>query len=248
VAGSWDDRVVPFETNVLATHYLLDALRRAGTGGRVLLAGSAHVYLPSDVPLTEEAPVAPGSPYALSKLVQEELSLRAAEEDGLEIVVARSFNHIGPRQSDAFMAAAFARQVANIERGGCEPVLRVGNLDARRDVTDVRDVVRAYTLIATAGTSGAIYNVASGRARPVRWLLDELIARARVPVRVEIDPDRLRPSDVPVLVGDASKLRAATGWVPEITIEQTLDDLLAYWRTRLAEPGEVDGVAAASGR
>ena len=231
VAGSWDDRTVSLETNVLATHYLLDALRQAGVAARVLLTGSAHVYAPSDVPIREDDPVAPASPYALSKLAQEALGLRAVVEDGLEVVVARSFNHTGPRQSDAFVAPSLAHQIALIERGAREPVLRVGNLDARRDLTDVRDVVRAYALLADAGASGTVYNVASGTARPVRWLLDELIARARVPVRAEADPARLRPSDVPVLVGDASRLRAATGWRPEIPPTQMLDDLLEYWRT-----------------
>ena len=232
VAGSWDDRVVSLETNVLATHYLLDALRLARLPARVLLTGSAHVYAHSDVPLREDDAVAPASPYALSKLVQEALGLRAVVEDGLEVVVARSFNHTGPRQSDAFVAPSLARQIALIERGGRDPVLRVGNLDARRDLTDVRDVVRAYALLADAGVSGTVYNVASGKARAMRWLLDELVARARVAVRVETDPARLRPSDVPVLVGDASRLRAATAWKPEIAPAQMLDDLLEYWRTR----------------
>jgi len=231
VAGSWESWVVPLETNVRLTHHLLDALGRAG-GARVLITGSAHVYRPSDVPIREDDPVAPASPYALSKLAQEALGLRAIPEDGLEVIVTRSFNHTGPRQADDFAAAAFARQIALVERGAREPVVRVGSLDAQRDLTDVRDVVHAYAQLMDQGTSGIVYNVASGVARPVRWVLDELVARARVPVRVEPDPARMRPSDVPVLVGDASRLRAATGWKPEISPERMLDDLLEYWRSR----------------
>jgi GDP-4-dehydro-6-deoxy-D-mannose reductase len=196
------------------------------------VTGSAHVYAPSDTPLDEDVRLAPASPYALSKLAQEALALRAVTEDGLAVIVARAFNHTGPRQGDGFVAPAFARQIARIERGVVEPVLRVGNLDARRDLTDVRDVVRAYALLAQRGVPGTVYNVASGVARPVQWVLDELVARARVPVRVEPDPARLRPSDLPVLVGDASRLRTATGWVPEVDPARMLDDLLDYWRAQ----------------
>jgi len=232
VAGSWDDRVAPLEANLRATGHLLTALGRHVPGARVVVTGSAHVYAPSEMPLREDDPVAPASPYALSKLAQEALALRAVVEDDLEVVVARAFNHTGPRQSDGFVAPAFAHQIARIERGACAPTLRVGNLDARRDLTDVRDVVRAYALLAEVGVSGGIYNVASGVARPVRWLLDELVARARVAVRVEPDPARMRPSDLPVLAGDPSRLRQATGWQPEIPPARMLDDLLAYWRSQ----------------
>ena len=231
VAGSWDSWVVPLETNVRITHHVLDALRRAGSGARVLLTGSAHVYAPSPEPIAEDDLVTPASPYALSKVAQETLGLRAVVEDGLEVIVARSFNHTGPRQSAAFAAAAFARQVARIERGEQPAVIRVGNLDAQRDLTDVRDVVRAYALLLESGACGTVYNVASETARPIRWVLDELVARSRVPLRIETDPARLRPSDVPILVGDASRLRAATGWAPTVPPERMIDDLLEYWRS-----------------
>jgi len=232
VAGSWDDRAVPLEINLRGTGHLLAALGRHAPGARVVVTGSAHVYAPSGAPLREEDRVAPASPYALSKLAQEMLALRAVTEDGLDVVVARAFNHTGPRQGDGFVAPALARQIARIERGALDPVLRVGSLDARRDLTDVRDVVRAYALLAAQGVPGMVYNVASGVARPVRWILDELVARARVPVRVEPDPARMRPADLPVLVGDASRLREATGWQPEIAPARMFDDLLAYWRER----------------
>lgn len=230
VAHSWQDATKPLASNVLTTHYLFDALRRAGTGARVLIPGSAHVYAASPHPHNEDSPVAPASPYALSKLAQEQLGVRAVAEDGLEVVVARAFNHTGPRQSADFFAPAMARQIARIERGGIEPVIKVGNLDAERDLTDVRDTVRAYTLLMEKGAVGGIYNVASGIGRPMRVVLDALVRRAQVPVRVGTDPERLRPHDIPVLVGDATRLRNATGWAPEISFERTIDDLLNYWR------------------
>jgi GDP-4-dehydro-6-deoxy-D-mannose reductase len=231
VAHSWRDTVTPLSSNVLATHRLLDAVRRAGSPCRVVIPGSATVYAPSMAPLTEESPIAPANPYALSKLAQEQLGMRAAREDGIEVIVARSFNHTGPRQRAAFAAPSMARQIALIESGAVEPVIKVGNLDSQRDLTDVRDIVRAYVALMDRGTPSTIYNVSSGFARSMKSLLEALIARARVGVRIETDPSLLRPSDTPLLLGDSTRLRAATGWHPEIPFEQTLDDLLNYWRT-----------------
>lgn len=230
VAESWGHTAAPLEVNVFGTHRLLDALRLAGTRCRVLITGSAHVYAASPDPIPEDHSFAPSSPYALSKLAQEQLALRAADEDGLDIIVTRSFNHTGPRQTASFVAPAIARQIALIECGKAEPVLRVGNLDALRDLMDVRDTVRAYAALMSAGTPGTAYNVASGVGRPIRSVLDALLSRARVAVRVETDPARMRPSDIPVLVGDAARLRRDTGWQPEISFDQSMDDLLAYWR------------------
>jgi GDP-4-dehydro-6-deoxy-D-mannose reductase len=230
VGDSLGDPANTFANNVLGTHRLFDALRRAGVRSRILLAGSAAVYGWSDSPLTEDSPVAPGNPYAQSKLAQEQLGLRAVREDGLDVIVTRPFNHTGPRQTASFMAPTMARQIALIERGALEPVIRVGNTSARRDVSDVRDVVRAYETLMDRGTPGTIYNVASGVGRSVQQILDALIARSKVPVRIEVDPARLRSSDPPMLVGDATRLKEATGWQPEISFEQTIDDLLGYWR------------------
>jgi GDP-4-dehydro-6-deoxy-D-mannose reductase len=230
VDRSWHAPAETLAGNVLATHHLLDALRRAGTRCRVVVTGSAAIYAPSPDPLTEGARVAPDSPYALSKLAQERLGVRAVAEDGIEVVLTRSFNHTGPGQSPSFMASGIARQIALIERGALEPVLRVGNVEARRDLTDVRDVVRAYTVLMEAGTPGEVYNVASGVGRTVGAVIDTLVALAGVQVRVEVDPDRLRPLDNPVLVGDASKLRGLTGWAPSIRFDRMLGDLLEYWR------------------
>jgi GDP-4-dehydro-6-deoxy-D-mannose reductase len=175
--------------------------------------------------------VAPVNPYALSKLAQEQLGMICGREDGIEVIVTRSFNHTGPRQSSAFAAPNMARQVALIEAGAAEPMIRVGNLDAQRDMTDVRDMARAYTELMEKGTPSTIYNVASGVARSMKAILDALVARARVTVSIETDPALLRPSDTPVLLGDATRLRNATGWQPQIPFERTLDDLLNYWRS-----------------
>jgi GDP-4-dehydro-6-deoxy-D-mannose reductase len=235
VAESWSHTSETLSTNVMATHYLVDAIRRAGVQCRVLIPGSAHVYAPSATPIDEESPLAPASPYALSKLAQEQLGLQTLHEDGVETILTRPFNHTGPRQSPAFVAPSMARQIALIERGEHEPVIKVGNLDTERDLTDVRDTVRAYAMLMDAGAPGTIYNVASGTARKTRALLETLVALARVPVRIEVDPSRFRPNDVPVLVGNPSRLRAATGWTPMVPFEQMLEDLLGYWRDRLGE-------------
>jgi GDP-4-dehydro-6-deoxy-D-mannose reductase len=230
VPQSWHDSAQPLAGNVLATHYLLDALRRASPACRVLLPGSAMVYAAAEQPISEDGVLAPASPYALSKLAQEQLALRASVEDGLDIVITRSFNHTGPRQRPTFAAPGMARQIALIEAGQAEPVMRVGNLAARRDLSDVRDTVRAYVALMERGRGGEIYNVATGAGRPIQAVLDGLLARARLSIRVETDPALLRAADVPVLVGDPAKLRQATGWQPEISFERMLDDLLAYWR------------------
>lgn len=236
VANSWRDTTTPLAGNVLATHYLLDAIRRAGCHTRVLLTGSAAVYAASHLALTEDSPVAPASPYALTKLAQEQLVLRALVEDGIEVVVARAFNHTGPRQSPAYVAAGLARQIARIEHGDQPPVMQVGNLDAQRDLTDVRDTVEAYRLLMANGKPGQIYNVASGTARSIRQLLDALLAKARLSITVTQDPALLRPSDTPVVVGDAARIRALTGWAPRIGFDRMLDDLLGYWRQQAGQP------------
>jgi GDP-4-dehydro-6-deoxy-D-mannose reductase len=230
VAESWRDTAQPLEGNVLATEHLFDALRREGIRCRVLVPGSATVYAPSSEPISETDPIAPASPYAISKLAQEQLALRAIQEDGLDVVLTRSFNHTGPRQTPAFVAPSMARQIALIERGQLEPVIKVGNLDAQRDVTDVRDVVRAYAALMQSGKTGVVYNVASGAARSIRSILEALVSRSKMPVRIEVDQTRMRPNDVPVVVGDSSRLNAATGWRPDITFDQMLNDLLSYWR------------------
>jgi len=230
VAESWTDRIAPLESNVLATHYLLDALGRAAVPCRVLVTGSAAVYAPSPRALSETDPVAPNNPYALSKLAQEQLAIHAGRAQGLDVVVTRSFNHTGPRQTPSFFAPSVARQVARIEAGVQPPVIRVGNLDARRDISDVRDVVDAYRALARVGRAGTVYNVGSGESHAMRSVLDILLGLSQVEIRVETDSERLRPNDTPDLFADATRLREDTGWRPRISLEQCLADLLAYWR------------------
>jgi GDP-4-dehydro-6-deoxy-D-mannose reductase len=229
VSESWNDTAGPLAANVLGTHRILDAVDRLGYPCRILITGSALVYAPSSEPITEDDPIAPSSPYALSKLAQEQLALRARTER-MEVIVTRPFNHTGPRQKPAFLAPSVARQIALIERGALEPVIKVGNLDPSRDLMDVRDAVRAYSALMKNGTPGTVYNVASGVARPVRTIVDALVARARLAIRIEPDPSRFRPNDIPVLVGNASRLREATGWQPEVPFERMIDDLLDFWR------------------
>ena len=184
------------------------------------------MYERSTHALTEDDPLAPVGPYAVSKLAQEMATARS----GLDVVLTRSFNHAGPRQDDSYVTSAFARQIADIERGTAEPVLRVGNLDARRDVTDVRDVVRAYRALASSGRPHTPYNVCRGQAYRVGDLLEILLSLASVAVDVQTDPARLRPSDNPVVLGSHDRLTRDTGWMPAIAIEQTLADILDYWR------------------
>jgi len=230
VAESFGDTAKPLAGNVLATHHLFDGLRRAGVSCRVLVSGSATVYASSDSPLTEQSPLGPASPYAVSKLAQEQLGLRAVTEDGLDVIVARAFNHTGRRQKPSFMASGIARQIALIEHGQLDPILRIGNTAPSRDLSDVRDVVRAYEALMRTGTPGAVYNVASGIGHTVREILDAFLTRCRLEVRVEVDPGRVRRNDVPVLIGDPTRLQQSTGWRPQISFDEMIDDLLEFWR------------------
>jgi len=234
VDTSWRSVVPHLRANVLGTHHLLDAVRARRRPCRVLVVTSAQVYAVMDEPISEQAPLRPPTPYGVSKLAQDQLALRAVSEDGLDVVVARPFNHAGPRQKPVFSISSFARQVARIEIGLEPPRIRVGNLDARRDITDVRDVVEAYTGLVARAPAGRPYNVCSGSAWRIGDLLDELRQLARVPVEVQVDPARLRPADVPVIQGDATRLRSELGWTPRIPVERTLADTLEWWRQRSA--------------
>jgi GDP-4-dehydro-6-deoxy-D-mannose reductase len=230
VATSWADTAAVLDTNVIATAHVLDAVRELLPTCRMLNIGSSTVYRIATEPLSEIHALGPSSPYAVSKLAQEMLVARAHTNDGLDAVQTRSFNHTGPRQRPEFAAPAFARQLARIEAGLEPPVMRVGNLQARRDITDVRDVARAYQAILERGVSGTIYNVCSGRAHSMQDIVDGLCARSRVTVEVETDAALLRPNDTPLVEGSAAKLTVDTGWVPHISFDQMLDDLLGYWR------------------
>jgi GDP-4-dehydro-6-deoxy-D-mannose reductase len=230
VGTSWADPVSPLQVNALGTHHLLEAVRLAGSDTTVVLAGSATVYRASGGPLDEESPIGPSSPYGVSKLAQEMLGARAS----FPVVLTRPFNHAGPRQSSAYVTSSFARQIAEIEAGIAGPVLSVGNLDARRDITDVRDTVRAYQLLGERGRPGRPYNICSGQAYRIGDLLEMLLARAQAKVTIASDPARLRPSDNPLILGDPARISAEVGWHATIPIEDTLADLLDYWRNRVA--------------
>jgi GDP-4-dehydro-6-deoxy-D-mannose reductase len=205
---------------------VLDAVRRTCVHVPVLVTGSALVYRPSDTALTEDCPLGPASPYGVSKLAQEMVALAG----GARAIVTRSFNHAGPRQADGYVTSSFARQIAEAEAGLREPVIRVGNLDARRDITDVRDTVEAYRRLASHCSGPAVYNVCRGEAFRIGDLLEILLQRARIAIRVEVDPTRLRPADNPVVVGCRRRITAETGWEPRVPIATTLSDLLGYWR------------------
>lgn len=233
VGASWSNIDATLRTNVLGTQHLVAALRDHSREARLLIPGSALVYRPSATAIDESAPLGPVSPYGLSKLAQEMLGAAAARQDGLAVLLCRSFTHVGPGQSLEFAASSFAAQIAQIEAGLAEPVLSVGNLDARRDLTDVRDTVRAYQLLMSSGAVSTPYNVCSGTAHRIRDVLDGLLACSGIDVTVEFDPARARPSDNPLLLGDPLRIRAAVGWTPEIPLSRTLSDLLDYWRGAL---------------
>jgi GDP-4-dehydro-6-deoxy-D-mannose reductase len=235
VADSWRNTVETYQGNVLATHNLFEGLRAVDLTPRVFVSGSAMIYRPQDHPIREDDGIGPASPYATSKLAQEMLARRAWETDGLPTLIARSFNHVGPRQDPSFVAPGIARQIALIEAGRQAPVLSMGNLVPKRDLTDVRDTVRAYVAMMKAATPGQPYNVCSGRALSIGALVETFVARARTRVEISQDPTRFRPNDVPLLVGDHRRLTSDTGWQPQIPFEQTVDDLLSYWRDRIRE-------------
>ena len=232
VGRAWDGGESTFAINVRGTQFLLDALHQDGGATRVLVPSSAMIYRPSLEPLREDHALVPPNPYGLSKLAQEMLAMRANGR-GVRACVARAFNHVGPRQDPSFVVSDFARQIARIETGLAEAEIVVGNLKARRELTDVRDTVRAYRAVVERGRPGRPYNVSSGVALPIGELLERLQSRARVAVRVRTDPARLRPNDVPVLVGDSTRIRDEIGWEPVIPLDRTLDDVLEYWRSEL---------------
>lgn len=238
VPASWQDPWRTFETNVRCQVNVLEAVLAAKIAPRVLVVASDEEYghvTPADLPLDEDTPFQPASPYAVSKVAQDMLGLQYHLNYDLFIVRVRPFNHIGPRQRAAFVAPAFAQQIAEIEAGLRPPVVRVGNLEAKRDFTDVRDMVRAYHLALEHGEASDVYNVGSGVAHSIQQLLDILLDLSTAQVTVEQDPARMRPSDVPIVICDATKFRTQTGWAPQVSFRESLRSVLDFWRQRVRE-------------
>ncbi|MCD7761642.1 MAG: GDP-mannose 4,6-dehydratase [Lachnospiraceae bacterium] len=235
---SWKNPGLTIDVNIKGSVNVLDAIRTLDYKPRVLLIGSGEEYghvREGEVPITEENAVRPGNIYAATKVCQNLIGKIYTDAYQMEIMSVRAFNHIGPNQAPMFVVADFCKQVAEIEAGKQEPVIRVGNLSAKRDFTDVRDVVRAYSLLMANGKAGETYNVGSGRAVEIQEILDKVLALSRVPIQAETDPAKLRPVDVPIIEADTSKLRACTGWERQIPLEQTLAETLDYWRERVRE-------------
>lgn len=236
VPQSWADPWDTYHTNIRSQLNLLDAIGRLGWQPRILVVSSNEVYgyaRAEDLPLHENAPLRPNSPYSVSKLAQDFMGLQYFLDRKLPIVRVRPFNHIGPRQNERFVAPSFARQIVEIERGRREPVLRLGNMAAQRDFTDVRDMVRAYILAIQQGEPGEVYNIGTGRARSVREMLDIMLAHSSVKIAEETDPAKFRPSDTPISYADPAKFMRQTGWEPRISFEQTCMDILNDWRSRI---------------
>lgn len=234
VALSWKNPALTIDINIKGSIQVLDSIRTLNYKPRILLIGSGEEYgriLPEESPIKENNLLRPGNIYAATKACQNMLGKIYADAYQMDILSVRAFNHIGPNQAPLFVVADFCRQVAQIEAGLLPPVLHVGNLSAARDFSDVRDVVRAYALLIQHGVSGETYNVGSGHAITIEHILQKILEQSAVPIQVQVDPNRLRPIDVPIIEADITKLRQCTGWEPEIPIEQTITDVLNYWRT-----------------
>lgn len=219
--------------NILSQISLLEALRKTKSKARIIIVSSAEVYGKielEDLPIDENTEFRPLNPYAVSKLTQDFLGLQYCLSSGLDIVRVRPFNHIGPRQGEQFVVSSFSKQIAEIEKGKKEPILKVGNLEAKRDFTDVRDIVRAYVLVAEKAKRGDVYNVGSGRSFKIKEVLDKLLSFSTSKISVEVDEALFRPVDAPNVVCDATKLKKLTGWEVSIPLDTSLKDTLDYWR------------------
>ncbi|HZP37439.1 MAG TPA: GDP-mannose 4,6-dehydratase [Methylomirabilota bacterium] len=236
VHASWKTPAETLSTNLLSQVNLLEGLRNLKLSPRFLVVGSSEEYglvREDELPIRETQPLRPLSPYAVSKVAQDLMGFQYWKSYGMSIVRGRAFNHEGPRRGDVFVTSNFARQIAEIEAGLREPVMFVGDLTPRRDYSDVRDIVRGYWALVEHGEAGEVYNLCSGKSWSIQRVLDFLLELSRVKnIKVQVDPARLRPSDVMVLEGDPSKIEQALGWKVEIPFERTLEDLLGYWRQR----------------
>ena len=234
-AESFDNPSKFITNNISAQVNLLEAIRSTDITPRILIVSSAEVYgeiSPGDLPINEDTPLRPVNPYAVSKVAQDFLGLQYFLSYKLPIVRVRPFNHIGPRQSMSFVVAGFAKKIADIEKGIISPVLKVGNLSAKRDFTDVKDIVEAYVQILEKGEFGEVYNLGSGKSVQIQEIVDKLLSFSTKEIKVEVDEKLLRPIDIPELVCDNTKIKHATGWEPKIDITQTLKETLEYWRNK----------------
>ena len=223
------------EANVSGTLYLLEILRNRRKEVRILIVGSSDMYgvvKPKDIPITEEKSLLPVSPYGTSKAMCDLLAYQYFKSYGVQTIRVRAFNHTGPRQGMGFVVPDFASQIAKIEAGILPPVMKVGNLSSKRDISDVRDIVKGYQLLMKKGKAGEAYNICSGKAYSIKNVLKVLISLSKKKIRVGVDEKKNRPAEIPVLVGDNSKIKRTTGWKPEISIEKTLEDTLNFWRRK----------------
>ena len=236
VKESWNSPLETLGTNILGTANVLEAARLMGSNAIITIAGSSEEYgmvYPSEVPIKETNPLRPMSPYGCSKVAADKLGCLYYMSYGMEVIIARPFNTSGPRRGEVFATSDFAKQIAEIEAGKKEPVMYVGNLDACRDWTDVRDIVKAYWWTATGCKPGEVYNICQGRSWKISEMLNTLLSMTDKKIEINHDPSRMRPSDVPLLLGDCSKFRTITDWKPEISFERMLYDLLNYWREKI---------------
>ncbi len=230
---SFDNPEDVMVNNIVGELNIFEAVRKLNLGTKIMIISSAEVYgivSEDDLPIDEDTKLNPANPYAVSKIAQDFLALQYFNSYKLNVIRVRPFNHIGPGQSDQFATSAFAKKIAEIEKGMRQPVLTVGNLDSKRDFTDVKDVVRAYILLMEKGQSGDVYNIGSGRSYKMSDVLNMLLSFSKNEIKVEVDPSLLRPTDNPNLVCDNTKISGLTGWKPEIPLEKTLQDILEYWR------------------
>jgi GDP-4-dehydro-6-deoxy-D-mannose reductase len=239
VKDSWDNKLTTFEVNVNFTINLLEAVRKSAVANqvRVLTIGSSEEYgrvAEADMPIKENTPLNPISPYGISKVTVSMLAKHYYEACGMQVIHARPFNHIGPGQSLGFVTSDFAKQIVDIEKGLIKPVIRVGNLESERDFTDVRDIVKAYELLASLGDIGEIYNVCSGMPTRIKEILNKYINLSSCKtIEVKEDPNRMRPSDLPLYIGNPTEIRKKTDWINAISLDESLSDILKYWRTKV---------------
>lgn len=234
VPTSWTSPAVTLETNTVGSNNLFEAIRSAQIDPVIQIACSSEEYgmvYENEVPIKENNPLRPLSPYAVSKIAMDFMGYQYFKSYGMKIIRTRGFNHEGPRRGEVFVISTFAKQIAMIEKGLQDPIIKVGNLESKRDFTDVRDMVKAYLLAVQKAEPGEVYNIASGKTWLIKDMLNDLISMSKAKnIKIEPDPSRMRPSDVPILLGDATKFMKQTGWKPEIPFEKTLADTLAYWR------------------